>query len=631
MTTPFAVVPPTRAVGTINPPGDMNNTSLQLAAMGGAYNVLNAAYAGGADPTGTDDSSGAFQAALDAAPAGAAVLVPPGTYLIASTVTLTTSRLFGAGAAIGATATTQVKAESGLSGAMFNFAGAASEMAYMGISSAYGNDIFGGGIPGSCWFHDMALYVNGEDGCCVNVNGSDSSINNTWERCNFGTTNATRNSPLVSMWSSTSGNISNNTFYKCFFNNSANNNTQYCCYFAASGAQTNYQYATVLRDCYFEHPFGGAVQSLAGQNFLMDSCFLWDIFAGQSGDPTMGTDASLIYIGKYSGAAASQGAIIRNCGRNRDGPNGSTQWDVWCDSTTDGVRVEGYRVRANTTGTDTPAYFNFNTCTNVSLAANQNADAGNPGGTVVTNPPSNITITGATVVSGQYLAAPTQYAPGSQTTKATPSPTTVAAGSNGGEISTIASWASPSAGVLDVASTTGWPTSGTVNVAASGSTTAVVTYTGITGSSLTGCGYVSGSATGTVATGGAVDLTSPAAFDSGVICTPAFPAPPSGNVVITVNCGMQASAGGAIGVLALAAVGAVTPLYGDPYSVQLSGTTTLDSVTAKFLVTGLTPGTSYQFDLLGAAQSGDTVSIIAFSAGSATTKGAPVTFEVQAV
>lgn len=83
--------------------------------------------------------------------------------------------------------------------------------------------------------------------------------------------------------------------------------------------------------------------------------------------------------------------------------------------------------------------------------------------------------------------------------------TTVAAGSNGGEISAIASWATPSAGVLSVASVAGLPTGGgTALVAASGSTTATITFTGISGSTLTGCAYVSGSATGTVATGGAV-------------------------------------------------------------------------------------------------------------------------------
>jgi hypothetical protein len=81
--------------------------------------------------------------------------------------------------------------------------------------------------------------------------------------------------------------------------------------------------------------------------------------------------------------------------------------------------------------------------------------------------------------------------------------TTVAAGSNGGEISTIASWTSPSAGVLDVASTTGWATSGFFWVPTS-STIAKCSYTGTTPTSLTGCAYVGGSATGTISTAGAV-------------------------------------------------------------------------------------------------------------------------------
>jgi hypothetical protein len=62
----------------------MNQTSLELAAMGGSFNVLNAAYAGGADPTGTNDSTAAIQAALnaaaDASVLGIGVCVPPGVY-----------------------------------------------------------------------------------------------------------------------------------------------------------------------------------------------------------------------------------------------------------------------------------------------------------------------------------------------------------------------------------------------------------------------------------------------------------------------------------------------------------------------------------------------------------------------
>jgi len=86
--------------------------------------------------------------------------------------------------------------------------------------------------------------------------------------------------------------------------------------------------------------------------------------------------------------------------------------------------------------------------------------------------------------------------------------TTVAPGSNGGEISQVATWSSPSAGVLDVASTAGWPASGTITVATT-DTPATVTYTGTAAGQFTGCAYVSGSATGTVATGYAVANASP--------------------------------------------------------------------------------------------------------------------------
>lgn len=79
--------------------------------------------------------------------------------------------------------------------------------------------------------------------------------------------------------------------------------------------------------------------------------------------------------------------------------------------------------------------------------------------------------------------------------------TSVAAASNGGTISGIAAWANPSAGVLAVADTTFFPTSGTLNIVTSG-TPAVISYTGKTPTTFTGCTFTSG--TGTVATGASV-------------------------------------------------------------------------------------------------------------------------------
>ena len=238
-------------------------------------------------------------------------------------------------------------------------------------------------------------------------------------------------------------------------------------------------------------------------------------------------------------------------------------------------------------------------------------------------------------VSGQYLCAPSSYAPGTETTLSVISTifaqfglsTTVAAGSNGGEISAIASWASPSAGVLDVASATGFPTSGTLNIAASGSTVAIVTYTGISGNSFTGCAYVSGAATATVATGGEITVTSVANISTGD-----FTAPPSGDVVVGVSF-VGESTSGDFCALALAESGSVTPLS-NVVEYQDSASAAPRPYYVQFLVTGLTAYSTYDLVLLGAGTSGVLSSILAYgqsAATPATTRGAPVIMTVQAV
>lgn len=237
-----------------------------------------------------------------------------------------------------------------------------------------------------------------------------------------------------------------------------------------------------------------------------------------------------------------------------------------------------------------------------------------------------------------FLCTPTQYAPAGGATLSTTSAsmvplsipaTTVASGSNGGEISAIASWSSPSAGVLDVVTTTGWPTSGTVNVAASGATTAVVTYTGTAAGQLTGCTYVSGSASGTVATGGAVTLTSVS------VNTGFFTAPASGSVVVTAaNLGILQGAASDVFAFGLCAHGTVTPMVCDNLIFNFSGNTH-QAYAMTFLVTGLTPGSSYDFDLMFCAASGNTLSVFAQGNTSTTPTGGnlggPIILTVQAV
>ena len=87
MAVQFTLPPDTRAVGTGDPPGDMNAVIDTLTAMGAPFSVLNAAYGGGADPTGATYSDTAFSDCTTAASAAAMpVTIPAGTYKLSSTV-----------------------------------------------------------------------------------------------------------------------------------------------------------------------------------------------------------------------------------------------------------------------------------------------------------------------------------------------------------------------------------------------------------------------------------------------------------------------------------------------------------------------------------------------------------------
>ncbi len=203
--------------------------------------------------------------------------------------------------------------------------------------------------------------------------------------------------------------------------------------------------------------------------------------------------------------------------------------------------------------------------------------------------------------------------------------TTVAAGSNAGLIQNVASWSSPSAGVLDVASVAGYPVAGTATVACATNSPATITYTGTSAGMLTGCAYVSGG-TGAVSTGGAVTLTGLS------INTGQFFAPASGNVLVTVDA-MLVPAANVLMSLALAAHGTVTPVLGSAATFELSSAADLLPVPVQFVVTGLTAGTAYTLDLLSATAS-STGSIAAFSTTSTTptgTTGSPLIMTVQAL
>lgn len=503
--------------------------------------------------------------------------------------------------------------------------------------------------------------VNNTGGSCINATTSTSSVMSQcyFDRCTFGSNSATRTVPLITASTPTGGGISNSTWTNCAF--SPSDAEQYTIYLACTGTYGAH-YDMVFRNCRWEAPYGGIIQSLSGNNLTLDNCMVWDLNVNT-------VENSLIYIGEYSGGAPSIGTRITNYGRNLKGPDGSVTWDIYLDATCLQTYISGATNKGSTASGPTDLYFNFSGCADVTLVSNLAPNSENGSSTVVITNPSpsqvvigngnvttagNVTVggnlvvdgtadfSGSVAVSGQFLATPSMYAPVTQTVLAAQGTTmvpftlstTVAAGSTGGEISAIASWSSPSAGVLDTGTLpSGWPSSGTVYVAASGSTVAVVTYTGTSGgNSLTGCAYVSGSATGTVATAGTVSLDA----STGPVATGSFTAPVSGSVVVEAAFVGQLSAANADFAIGLLGAGTST-VYGNNIAYLDTSAGARRAYTLKWLVTTLTSGDSYNLQLAGCAAAGDTLAIYAYGLSSTTPslstggQGAPAYMFVQEV
>lgn len=126
-----------------------------------------------------------------------------------------------------------------------------------------------------------------------------------------------------------------------------------------------------------------------------------------------------------------------------------------------------------------------------------------------------------------------------------------------------------------------------------------------------------------------------AAVSSASINTGAFTAPASGSVLVTATfvCN-QATADTIVG-FALAAHGTVTPILADVWQPTLANTAVNGVTVVPFVVTGLTPGTSYNLDLLFATASASDQLNITVQGVSATTlgtnKAGPVIMTVQGI
>lgn len=129
-----------------------------------------------------------------------------------------------------------------------------------------------------------------------------------------------------------------------------------------------------------------------------------------------------------------------------------------------------------------------------------------------------------------------------------------------------------------------------------------------------------------------VTSTSYTAVSSAHINTGSFTAPPSGSVVITASFAAQQSAAGNLMGFALVAHG-TSAVAGNAVQLDAQAVNSQAAYTLQFVLTGLTPGNPYNFDLAAGSPSG-TITVHAYgnSSGTATsTRGAPATMTVQAV
>jgi hypothetical protein len=401
----FTMPPDTRSVGSGNPPADMNAVVDALTASGTVFNVLNAAYAGGADPTGVNFSDAAFQACLTAATGTASVtpgemVIPPGVYKLAGGLHLTGPvKIRGLGPANGynsvvtglVTTLPSVTLNCAASTYLFNmpaqgYLWGGLEMSGLNINFTGTGNVFDSVNFADSAFRDMTITLTQSGSQVMTCSGSNSVLNVIHERCTFVTTNAVRSQPMFSIASTIGAGISNNTFFKCKFSNAGQDNTQYMIFIQCTGTGTAYHVADNIIECWFEHPFGGIYKSLSGSNIKVDGCVAWDV---QGGSPLIGN--SLYYFGAAASNAGSQSTSIINCGRNLNGPDGTAtnKWDVECESTSSGVLIQNYITTTLNPTTTYNVYFNFHGCQDVVLINNQSPQGSSVNGnstTVVTNP-----------------------------------------------------------------------------------------------------------------------------------------------------------------------------------------------------------------------------------------------------
>jgi hypothetical protein len=363
----------------------------------------------GADPTGVRDSTANFQAAITAAVnlgnvgGSGEVIVPVGVYNI-NTANLSITGPFkmrGLGSGISqATGGTNVgpavilNCNGGTGGtqSMFNFPyqgylWGGLELEDISINYTGTGNIFNVLNLNGMTMKNMSMTLTQAGSMAMFTSGNNTLLNLTVYNCYFTTTATARTNPIVSLSSSIPTGVSECTWNRCGFTNAGLDNSQYMVFYSNTAAGNGFHTQDNFKDCFFEHPFGGCIKSMSGQNINIEGAQVYDIY------PALGQSVgnSLFYFGAASGNSGSQGVRITGYSRSLNGTNldGIHTWDVYCEATTSQVYIEGACVRPASSSIQTNIFFNFNGCNDVAMVNNLSPQGSTINGNsqiAVTNP-----------------------------------------------------------------------------------------------------------------------------------------------------------------------------------------------------------------------------------------------------
>jgi len=283
--------------------------------------VLSPAFAGGADRTGTGDSTPAIQAAITAAGSGR-VYLPPGTYRITAPLNPSAGgRIYGAG--YNATTIT------GTGTAMFNMAQSylidGAEIDHMTLS-ATGGDIFSGAKVSRLHLHHCQLTQNSAGNAIWNAQGLTQMIECQFDHNRENVSGATR---TIEAWILTGNGslINQNTWEHNHCWNNGRDTTHYHYRIASTNSGTDVRCrANEWNDISFEYPAGGMIRVESASGTVIRRVVCWDLAA-----LTVGND--LISIGENASAGSGCAATSIYDYQRLGGSGMGSHYDIALEST----------------------------------------------------------------------------------------------------------------------------------------------------------------------------------------------------------------------------------------------------------------------------------------------------------